>query len=73
METITCSCGAKVARPIGSSSLCGTCGKEVVTTKPSAQHPAEEAAQKDLGMAQVQSLDPRPLIPLKDEPPAAKQ
>ncbi|MFA6004121.1 MAG: hypothetical protein WC881_08635 [Elusimicrobiota bacterium] len=33
METIICSCGAKVTRPIGASSLCGTCGEEVATTK----------------------------------------
>jgi hypothetical protein len=67
VETLTCSCGAKVMRPIGSSSLCA-CGKEVAATDTTAKHTGEEAGRKGLDIAHVQTHGPRPLIPLEDKP-----
>ena len=72
VETITCSCGAKVTRPIGVSSLC-LCGREVAATKPVPKHSGEEAVRKGLDVARAQSHGSRPLIPLKDELPAEKR
>ena len=72
VETITCSCGAKVMRPIGVSSLC-ICGRELAATQAPAKHPGEEAVRKGLDIARAQSHGARPLIPLKDEPATGKR
>jgi hypothetical protein len=72
METIICTCGAKITRPIGTVSLCG-CGKAVAATGTSDKHSGEKPARKVLEIAPTKKSRPRPLLPLKDEPPAEKR
>ena len=55
-------------RPVGVTSLCGKCGREVAAKKQTVQLPAPQPRTRDLGIAPVPSRGPRPLISLKVQP-----
>ncbi len=55
-----CSCGAKITRPVGSFSICGTCGKEMPKTALPAKTSETAGASKGLGDTFIPNRGLRP-------------